>query len=165
MNVDGQSFNPESQSYGHNDDIHIQGNLSPNESGNNVENVPHNEANVSSSNDHYLSEMDIEEDLFERDGTEENKLERNSSFEIVDVDETFVVSSVVGEKKFTRGKTLFDKQPCQSLNVVLSKRKKKIGKRDRCCSECLFCHKDGTFMTDLLTRQSHFAFYSMSVLF
>ena len=45
------------KSYGHNDDIHIQGNLSPNNSGNIVENVHHNEANVSSSNDHYLSEM------------------------------------------------------------------------------------------------------------
>ena len=72
MNVDGQGSNPESQSYGHNDDIHIQETLSPNDSDNNVENVHHNEANVSSSSDHYLSEMDIEEDLLERDGTEEN---------------------------------------------------------------------------------------------
>ena len=33
MNVDAQGSNPESRSYGHNDDIHIQGNLSPNDSG------------------------------------------------------------------------------------------------------------------------------------
>ena len=59
MNVDGQDSNPESQSYGHNDDIHLQGNLSPNVSDNNVENVHHNEANVSSSNDHYLSSVFI----------------------------------------------------------------------------------------------------------
>ena len=48
MNVDSQGFTLESQSYGHNDDIHIQRNLSPNDSGNNVENVHHSEANVSS---------------------------------------------------------------------------------------------------------------------
>ena len=46
MKVDGQDFNPESQSYGHNDDIHT---------------------NVSSNNDHYFSEMDLKEDLFESD--------------------------------------------------------------------------------------------------
>ena len=50
-----KSQSPQQCSY---DDIHVQGNLSPNDSGNNVENVDHNEANVSSSNDHYLSEMD-----------------------------------------------------------------------------------------------------------
>ena len=69
MNVDGQDSNPESQSCGHHDDIHMQGNLS---CGDNVENVHHIDANVIISNDHYLSEMDIEEDLFESDGTEEN---------------------------------------------------------------------------------------------
>ena len=67
MNVDGQGSSSESQSYGHNDDTHIQGNLYPNGSGNNVENVHHNEANVSSSNVHYFSEMDIKEDLFDSD--------------------------------------------------------------------------------------------------
>ena len=43
MNVDGQGSTLESQSYGHNDDIHVQGNLSPNDSGNNVENVQRSE--------------------------------------------------------------------------------------------------------------------------
>ena len=52
MKVDGQDINPESQSYGHNDDIHT---------------------NVSSNNnDHYFSEMDLKEDLFESDEAEEN---------------------------------------------------------------------------------------------
>ena len=46
MNIDGQGSNPESQSYGNNDDIHIQENLSPNNCGNNVENVRHSKANV-----------------------------------------------------------------------------------------------------------------------
>ena len=71
-NVDGQGLNPGSQFYGHNNDIHIEGNLSPFDSGNNVVNVHREEVNVSSSNDHYLSEMDIGKDLFESDGTEEN---------------------------------------------------------------------------------------------
>ena len=111
MNVNGQGSNPESQSYGHNDDIHVQGNLSPNDSGNNVENVHHNKAKVSSSNDHYLSETDIEEDLFESHGTEENNepqtddeqisyensVKRTAPLKSVDLDETFVVSSVVGK--------------------------------------------------------------------
>ena len=57
MNVDGPGSNPESQSYGHNDHIHIQGNLFSNDSDNNVQNITHKEANVSSSNDHYLSEI------------------------------------------------------------------------------------------------------------
>ena len=72
MKVDGQGSNPEIQCYGRNDDIHIQRNLSPNDSGNNVENVYDDEANVSSNNDHYLSLVDIEEGLIESDGTEEN---------------------------------------------------------------------------------------------
>ena len=46
MNIDGQGSNPESQSYGNNDDIHIQENLSPNNCGNNVENVRHSKADV-----------------------------------------------------------------------------------------------------------------------
>ena len=71
-NVDGQGLNPGSQFYGHNNDIHIEGNLSPFDNGNNVVNVHREEVNVSSSNDHYLSEMDIGKDLFESDGTEEN---------------------------------------------------------------------------------------------
>ena len=62
MKVDGQGSDVESQSYGHNGYTHIQGNFSHNDSGNNVENVHQNKVNVSSSNDHYLSE--IEEDLF-----------------------------------------------------------------------------------------------------
>ena len=71
-NVDGEGLNPGSQFYGHNNNIHIEGNLSPFDSGNNVENVHREEVNVSSSNDHYLPEMDIGKDLFESDGTEEN---------------------------------------------------------------------------------------------
>ena len=144
MNVYGQGANPESQSYGHNDDIHVQGNLSPNNSGSNVENVHHNEANFSSSNDHYLSEMDMEEDLFESDGTEENNepqtddekssyensVKRTSPLKSVGADETFVVSSGVGKSISHEEKlTLLDKQPCQPSKAVLSKRKKNIGKR------------------------------------
>ena len=56
MNIDAQGSNLESRSYGHNDDIHIQENLSPNDSGKKDENIDHNKANVSSSNDHYLLE-------------------------------------------------------------------------------------------------------------
>ena len=82
MNVDGQGSNPESHSYGHKDDIHVQGNLSPKDSGNIVENVHHNEANVSSSNDHYLSEMDIEENLFETIGREESNEPQNDDEQI-----------------------------------------------------------------------------------
>ena len=52
----------------------LQGNISPNDSDNDVENVHHNEANVSSSNDNYLSEMDIEEDLFESNGTKKRRM-------------------------------------------------------------------------------------------
>ena len=81
------------------------------DSGNNVENFHYNEANVSSSNDHYLPEMDIEEDLFESVRTEENNepqtsdeqgsyedfVKRTSPLKSLDVDEIFVVTSVVGE--------------------------------------------------------------------
>ena len=159
MNVDGQGLNLESQSYGHNDDIHVQGKLSPNDSGNNVENVHHNEANVSSNNNQYLSEMDIEEDLFERDRTKENKepqtdddrssyedsVKRTSPSKSVDVDETFVVSSVIGKSfSYEEKLTLLDKEPCQPSKAVLLKRKKKIGQRGRCCSVGLFRRKDGS---------------------
>ena len=85
MNIDGQGSNHESQSYDHNDDILIQGSLSPNDSGNNVRNIHHNKANISSSNDHHLSEKDIEEDLFESDRIEEynepQTKEEQSSYE------------------------------------------------------------------------------------
>ena len=126
-------------SYGHNDDIYVQGKLSHSDSDNNVGNVHHNVANVSSSNDHYLSEMDIEEDLFESVRTEENNepqtdderssyedsVKRTSPLKSVDVDETFVVSSDVG-KGISHDKklTLLDKQPCQPSKAVLSKRNK-----------------------------------------
>ena len=67
MNIDGQGSNPESQSYGNNDDIHIQENLSPNNCGNNVENVHHSKANVRAVII-IVSETDIREDF----RTEEN---------------------------------------------------------------------------------------------
>ena len=67
MNIDGQGSNPESQSYGNNDDIHIQENLSPNNCGNNVENVRHSKANVRAVII-IVSETDIREDF----RTEEN---------------------------------------------------------------------------------------------
>ena len=61
------------------------------------------------------------------------------------VDETFVVSSVVGKTISHEEKlTLLDKQPFQPSKAVLSKGKKKIGKRGRCCSVGLFCRKDGS---------------------
>ena len=57
----------------------------------------------------------------------------------VDVDETFVLSSVAGKSISHEEKLiLLDEQPCQSSKVVLLKRKKKIGKWDRCCYEGLF---------------------------
>ena len=37
-----------------------------------IENAHHNEANAKSSNDHYWSKTDIEEDLSENDRTDEN---------------------------------------------------------------------------------------------
>ena len=37
-----------------------------------IENAHHNEANAKSSNDHYWSKTDIEEDLSEHDRTDEN---------------------------------------------------------------------------------------------
>ena len=88
--------------------------------------------------------MDIEEGLFERDGTEENNepqtddeqssyedsAKRTSPLKSVDVDETFIVSFVVGKSTSHEEKlTLLDKQPCQDSKAVLLKRKKKIGKR------------------------------------
>ena len=129
--------------YEHNYNIHIPGNLS--NSGNNVDNVQHNEANVSSSNDHYFSEMDIEEDLTESDKREENNEpqsdnEQNSyedSFihssplKSLDVDEKIFMPSIVGKSIFHEEKlTLLNKQPCQPSKALLSKRKKNIGKRD-----------------------------------
>ena len=55
------------------------------------------------------------------------------------------MSSVVGKSISHEEKlTLLNKQPCQPLQVVLSKRKKKIGKRDRCYSVGLFGRKDGS---------------------
>ena len=141
-NVDCQGSNLESQSYGHNDDIHIQRNLSPSDSVNNVENVYHNEANVSSSNDHYLSEMDIEEDLLKATGRKKTmshklmmnkvvmKTLRTSALKSVDVDKTFVVTFVVGKSISHEKLTLLDKQSCQPLKLVLWKKKMKIGKRD-----------------------------------
>ena len=51
----------------------LQGNSSPNDSDNDVENVHHNEANVSSSNGNCLSDMDIQEDLFESNGTKKKQ--------------------------------------------------------------------------------------------
>ena len=49
-------------------------------------------------------------------------------------------------KAFCMGKnlTLLTKQSCQPWKMVLSKRKKKIGKRDRWCSEGSFRCKDGS---------------------
>ena len=101
--------------------------------------------------------MDIEEDLFESDGTEENNepqsddeqssyedsVKRTSPLNSVDVDEKFVVSSVVGKSISHEEKlTLLNKRPCQPSKAVLPRRKKKIGKRGRCCSQGLFRRKD-----------------------
>ena len=57
--------------------------------------------------------------------------------------EIFVVSSVI-EKSISHQEKLdmLNKQPCHPSKDVLSKRKKRIGNRDRCCSEGLFRHKD-----------------------
>ena len=134
IDVDGQGSNPKG----------IQGNLSANNSGNNAQNVRHNKPNVSSSIDHYLSEMGIKEDLCESNETEENNEKQTddeqSSYEdsakhisplkSIDVDETFLVLSVVGKSISHKEKlTLLNKQPRQPQKVVLLKRKK-IGKRD-----------------------------------
>ena len=129
--------------YEHNYNIDIPGNLS--DSGNNVDSVQHHEANVSSSNDHYLSEMDIEEDLTETNGREENNesqsdneqnsyedsFKHSSPLKRLDVDEKIFMPSIVGKSILHEEKlTLLNKQPCQPSKALLSKRKKNIGKRD-----------------------------------
>lgn len=59
--------------------------------------------------------------------------------------EIFVVSSVIGKSISHQEKLdMLNKQPCQPSKDVLSKRKKRIGNRDRCCSEGLFRRKDGS---------------------
>lgn len=135
-----QAFNSESQSYGHNDYIHVEGNLPPNDSGNNVENIHHSEANISSSNDHYLSEMDKEMHMDESNWSEEDNEpqtdDEQSSYSVkctsqlksLDVDETLVVPSIVGKSILHKEKLSSINKPCQPSKEELSK--KNIVKRD-----------------------------------
>ena len=63
----------------------------------------------------------------------------------IDADEIFFVSTIFGKSILHEEKlALLDKKPCRPLKAILSKRKKKIGKRDQCCSKGLFHHKDGS---------------------
>ena len=81
----------------------------------------------------------------------------------VDVDETLLVSIFVGKSISHKEKiTLLDKQPCQPSKAVLSKRKKKVGKRAGS-----FNHKDGTkhlWLTHSLNNDALHSFHSMSAL-
>ena len=142
MNVNGPSLQSARQSYGHNDDIHVEGNLPPNDSGNNAKNVHHSEANISSSNDHYLSEIDIEMHIDESNWSEEDNEpqtdDEQSSYEdsvkctsqlkSLDVDETFVVPSIVGKSILHKEKLSSINKLCQPSKEELSK--KKTVKRD-----------------------------------
>lgn len=100
--------------------------------------------------------MNIEEDLFENNRTEENNepqtddkqsnVKHTLSLISIDADEICdFVSSIFGKSILHEEKlALLDKNPCWPLKAILSKRKKKIGKRDQCCSKGLFHHKDGS---------------------
>ena len=55
------------------------------------------------------------------------------------------MDSIAGKSISLKEKlTLFNKQLSQPSKAVLSKRKKKISKRDRCCSKDFFRHKNGS---------------------
>ena len=87
--------------------------------------------------------MNIEEDLFENNRTEENNepqtddkqssVKHTLSLISIDADEIFFVSTIFGKSILHEEKlALLDKKPCRPLKAILSKRKKKIGKRDQC---------------------------------
>ena len=83
----------------------------------------------------------------------------------VDVDETSFVSSIVGKSISHEEKlTLLNKQPCQTSKAVLLKREKKIGKRDRCCPEGLFCCKDVSKRSWLTSSLNNDALYRIPCL-
>ena len=116
--------------------------------------------------------MDMEEDLFDRRKHEkptddekssyQDSVKRTSPLKSVDVDETFVVSSVIGKSISHEEKlTLLDKKPCTAF---LSKKKKKIGKRGRYYSVGLFHRKDGSKRSSLTYSLNNDALYCIPCL-
>ena len=119
VNVDGQGSNPESQTYGHNDDIHMQGNFLLTI----VVIITRKQMLVAAmiiicqkriSRKIYLIDLRAEENNEPQTDDEQSSygdsVKRISPLESVDVDETFVVSSVVGKSISRKEKpTLLDK--------------------------------------------------------
>ena len=119
--------------------------------------------------------MNIEEDLFENNRTEENNepqtddkqssVKHTLSLISIDADEIFFVSTIFGKSILHEEKlALLDKKPCRPLKAILSKRKKKIGKRDQCCSKSLFHHKDGSIRSWLTYSLDSDDLYGISCL-
>ena len=141
------------------------------------DNIPNTALNINdiSLTEQQLSERpsnddQIESDIAEGDESKSDVDDDLSSSEDIsslqpDVGDVFVVSSVLGKTLTHEEKLAFLKQkPCQPSKSELSKRKKRVGKIDRHCSENVFCRKDGTNRTWLTYSLEDDALYCIPCL-